>query len=54
LAERLSIKEDKVMNKQEIMYLISELFKLTDIEELPNKEKVLIKIDNTFLKSVFH
>lgn len=54
LAERLSIKEGKVMNKQEIMYLISELFKLTDIEELPNKEKVLIKIDNTFLKNVFH
>lgn len=53
IAEKLAIKSGKVLNKEEIMQLIAELFKIPIPETLPNGEKVILKVDSDFLQRSF-
>ncbi|MBQ9253708.1 MAG: DNA mismatch repair endonuclease MutL [Bacteroidales bacterium] len=53
IAERLAIKYDAVLNKEEIIHLIAELFKLPSLETLPNGDKVILKVDENYLNLCF-
>lgn len=53
LSEYLSIQYGAKLGYGEIMKLISDLFKLKTVDTLPNSERVLVRIDNLFLKKIF-
>lgn len=53
LADNLAITYGTVLNKVEIMKLIAELFKLPNLETLPNGDRVTIKLNEEFLSRIF-
>ncbi|MCF0210451.1 MAG: DNA mismatch repair endonuclease MutL [Bacteroidales bacterium] len=53
MSEKLALKHGKVLNKEEVIHLIADLFKLPQPELLPNNEKVILKVDADFLENYF-
>lgn len=54
IAEKLAIPYGTYLSENEIMKLLAELFKLSSLEQLPNGEKVLLKIDRDFCDNIFN
>ncbi|MGP1514939.1 MAG: DNA mismatch repair endonuclease MutL [Bacteroidales bacterium] len=53
IADRLAIKEGKILSQNEIQSLINQLLQLENPEFLPMNERVFLRIDNEFLSKFF-